>query len=233
MKIYFFQFLILLGVQFASMAQNTENRTVSGFTSVQIRSGIDLYLSQGGTESLKLEYKGLEAGEIKTEVVNGVLQIYIDRKGSNSWSWGMGKSNYAKVYVNFNQLNGILAGGGSDVFSTEMLTFKELNLKVGGGSDAKLDLKAEMLNVSATGGSDVKLTGSVKNLTADSSGGSDLKAQDLEVEICKVRATGGSDAHVRANQEIQIDATGGSDVYWVGRAKIVSQRSSGGSDVHH
>jgi hypothetical protein len=231
MKSFISLLAILACVPFVGFAQNTENRNVSGFSSVQVRSGIDLYLSQGGNESLKLEYKGLDTDEVKTEVKNGVLQIYIDRKGFSGWSWG--RSNYVKVYLSFNQLNAISANGGSDVFSNGTLTFKELNLNVGGGSDAKLDLKADVINVSSNGGSDAKLTGSARVLNAESSGGSDLKAEDFEVEICKVRASGGSDAYVRANKEVYLDASGGSDVYWYGRAKIISKRSSGGSDIHH
>ncbi len=215
-----------------ALAQKSDTRSVAGITAVQVRSGIDLYLSQGNTESITIEYKGIDLEDIRADIKNGVLSIYMDKKGNN-WSWNWGKNSSVKVYLSFKQLNSIVAMGGSDVFSKGSLTFKDLNLNVSGGSDADLNLKAETLNVSSAGGSDTKLIGSVRNLNAESTGGSDLKAEDLEVDICKVRASGGSDAYVRANKEIIVEATGGSDVYWYGKARVVSQRSSGGSDVHH
>lgn len=83
MKNCFFSLITFLLLTTLVMAQDKENRNVSGFTAVKVRSGIDLYLTQGGSEKLTLETKGFDSKEIVAEVKNGVLELYIDRSG-----WG-------------------------------------------------------------------------------------------------------------------------------------------------
>ena len=212
------------------VAQDKENRNVSGFTAVKVRSGIDLYLTQGGSEKLTLEMKGFDSKEIVAEVKNGVLELYVDRSGWGGWNWG--NNRYVKAYLSFKQLNKIIASGGSDVFSEGKVKFNKLSLDVSGGSDVKMDLDANELNVETSGGSDAILKGTVRTLNAVSSGGSDLKAADLQADNCRVSASGGSDAYVRAEKEIAIVSSGGSDVYWSGNGKLIGKQKSGGSDIH-
>ncbi|GAB2560886.1 head GIN domain-containing protein [Spirosoma aerophilum] len=205
-----------------------KDRTVSGFTGVSVSSGIDLYLAQGNSERLTLEVKGLDEDQVVSRVKNGVLELYIDRKGLG---WNIGKSNSVKAYLTFKQLNNLQAGGGSDVFGQGTLTFDDLNLEASGGSDVKLDLKANELNVSASGGADAILQGSARTLNASGSGGSDLDARRLTVQICNANSSGGSDVYVNASKELTMKASGGSDIYYSGSAKVLSSSKSGGSDI--
>lgn len=221
-------FLLLL-LTATAFAQRTETRNVSGFTGIKVRSGIDLYLTQGNSEKISLEIKGFDSDEVIVEVKNGVLELYIDK---SNWGFSWGNNRYVKAYVTFKQLNKLIAGGGSDVYSQAKLNFNKLFLEVSGGSDTKLELDAQELNVEASGGADANLRGHVVKLNAVSSGGSDLKATELRSEVCRVSASGGSDAYVSAEKEIAIVASGGSDVYWSGNAKLIGKQSSGGSDIH-
>src|SRR4051812_5670110 len=91
-----------------------KDRTVSGFTGLSVSSGIDVYLTQGNSEKLTFDVKGIEEEDVKSEVKNGSLKLYIDRKGGN-WSSNFGKDRYVKAYVTFKQLTDLQAGGGSEV----------------------------------------------------------------------------------------------------------------------
>ena len=75
------------------------------------------------------------------------------------------------------------------------------------------------------------MKGVAETLNVSSSGGSDLIAKQLVVENCTVHASGGSDAWVNVQGELTIFASGASDVYYTGPAKIVTMKSSGGADV--
>jgi hypothetical protein len=209
-------------------AQNSEEtRNVSGFKSIRISGGIDLYLKQGATESIRVVADKDRMEKIKTEKEGDVLKIYYGN--NDSWfkmdfSW---KNKPMKVYITVKELTGLSAMGGSDVFSEGKLDLIKLDLKATGGSDIKLDLDADELLCSTTGGSDVILSGTATVFKASSTGGSDLKAN-----FCSVSSTGGSDAYVWAEKEISISATGGSDVYHKGNARVVSSSATGGSDIH-
>lgn len=220
-------FMLTTGLH-ATNSDWKKDRTVSGFTGLSVTGGIDVYLSQGSSEKLTLDVKGFDEDQVVSRVKNGVLELYIDRKGM---SWNFGKNNYVKAYLTFKQLQNLQAGGGSDIFGQGMLTFDDLNLQAGGGSDIQLTLKADKLNVSASGGADATIEGSARTLNADGSGGSDLNARKLSVQVCNASSSGGSDVYVNASQELTMKASGGSDIYYYGSAKVLASSKSGGSDI--
>lgn len=206
-----------------------KDRNVSGFTGLSVSSGIDVYLSQGNSEKLSFDVKGVDEDRVISEVKNGVLKLYIERKGFSGWN--LGRSNYVKAYVTFKQLSNLQASGGADVFGQGSLSFKDFNLEASGGADVKLDLKADDLNVSASGGADAILQGSARTLNANGSSGADLDARKLTVDVCNANSSGGSDVYVNASKELTMKASGGSDIYYYGSAKVLSQSKSGGSDI--
>lgn len=218
----------LLLILFTANRDWKKDRAVSGFQGLSVSSGIDVYLTQGSSEKLTFDVKGVDEDEVKSEVRNGVLKLYIDRRGTN-WNWG--RNTYVKAYLTFRQLNNIQASGGADVIGQGTLSFNDLNVEAGGGSDVTLALKADKLNASASGGADLKLDGSARTLNANGSGGSDLDARKLTVEICNANSSGGSDVYVNATRELTMKASGGSDVYYYGPAKVLAKSESGGSDI--
>ncbi len=231
MKNIFTLFAIILLVEYSySQEMVTQNRNIGSFSGVKVASGIDLYLKQGNTEKLELNAPSDKINKIITEVKNGVLNIYFER---NNWSWGWNWSNKKSPRVNlsFKDLNLIVAGGGSDVFSEGRLLFDKVSLEASGGSDMKLELTAEMVEVETSGGSDTYLSGSTKYFKGNSSGGSDLKAKDLRTQFSKVTSSGGSDVYIWVESELSANSSGGSDIYYYGNPKSVQKHSSGGSDI--
>lgn len=211
-------------------AQTTkENRSITGFKTIRVTSGIDLYIKQGSTESVTVSADKDKQDNIITEIKDGGLNIYVE---NSKWSWFNWNSKPVKVYVTIKDITGISATGGSDVYSENKLDLIKLNVSATGGSDIKLEVDADELTCQTTGGSDVFLTGTATVFKATSTGGSDLKATGLKTSYCSVSSTGGSDAYVWAEKEISISATGGSDVYHKGNARVVKSSSTGGSDIH-
>ncbi|WP_080238967.1 head GIN domain-containing protein [Spirosoma rigui] len=207
-----------------------KDRAISSFSGLSVSSGIDVYLSQGNSEKLTFDVKGVNEEDVRSEVRNGVLKLYIERKRMGM-NWG--RNTYVKAYLTFRQLTDLQASGGSDVFGQGTLSFKDLNISGSGGSDVKLAVKADEINVSAAGGSDVVLEGTARSLNADGSGGSDLDARKLTVDVCNANSSGGSDVYVYATRELSLKASGGSDIYYYGSAKVLSKSESGGSDITH
>ena len=208
-----------------------KDRAISGFTGLNVSSGIDVYLTQGNSEKLTFEVKGVDEDRVMSTVERGTLKLYIDRKGFSNWN--LGRNTYVKAYVTFKQLTSLQASGGSDVFGQGTLSFNDLNVDASGGSDVKLTLKASNVNVEASGGADAVLQGSARSLNASGSGGADLDARKLTVDVCRAHSSGGSDVYVNATQELTMQASGGSDIYYYGSAKVLSKSKSGGSDISH
>jgi hypothetical protein len=214
-----------------SQNMETQNRQVANFKEIRVGSGIDLYLKQGNTESLVLTAPSDKIGKIITEVRNGVLEIHLERNNWNwGWNWNTGKSS-PKVKLTFKDINKLMAGGGSDVYSEGRLLFDQIVIDASGGSDIKLDLTAEAVDCETSGGSDTVLTGSSKYFKGNASGGSDLKAKDFRTQSAKITSSGGSDAHIWVEAELIANASGGSDIYYYGSPKSVKVNKSGGSDI--
>ena len=229
MKAIAFVVVLLTAGLNASSNDWKKDRTVSGFTGLSVSSGIDVYLTQGNSEKLTLEAKGVDEDRVMSEVRNGTLKLYIERKGFSGWNFG--RNTYVKAYLTFKQLTNVQASGGADVFGQGTLSFNDLNLEASGGSDVKLTLKAARLNVEASGGADAILQGSARTLNASGSGGADLDARKLTADICNANSSGGSNVYVNASKELSMKASGGSDIYYYGPAKVLASSKSGGSDI--
>ena len=227
---------ICMAISLFSLAQDkivndphAQVRQVKGFHAIKISNGIDLYLTQG-EEAVAVSASSEEyRSKIRTEVENGVLNIYLERESPGfSWSWG---SHKLKAYVSVKTLEQLTASGGSDVFFETTITSDKLAISLSGGSDLKGEVSIQNLSLNQSGGSDINISGKVVNLQVDASGGSDLHGYDLIADICTVNASGGSDAHLTVNKELSANASGGSDIYYRGNGVIKELRSSGSSSV--
>lgn len=201
-----------------------QERTISGFDAIAVKDGVDVYIELGSAASVKVKADDNIQGMIKTEVVGNTLEIEVE---GSIW-----RAEQMAVYVTMPDLEKIIASGGSDIYSTNTLNLDILEIYTSGGSDVNLELNAEELRCKTSGGSDLHLRGSVDRLLAKASGGSDLKAKELTVKKCELKTSGGSDAWVYVTEEIEMEASGASDIHYSGRPKVLYQRSSGASDIH-
>jgi hypothetical protein len=145
----YFSFLtVLMLTGFVAIAQNpkvindanAQKRTVTSFHGIDIHSGIDLYLNQGGDETVAVSASDREVRDrIVTVVEDGILHIYLDDKWHWNWNWGNRK---LKAYVSCKVLDQLTASGGSDVFIDEAIKSQKLDLHLSGGSDlhGKMDV---------------------------------------------------------------------------------------------
>jgi len=216
------------GVGTVLAGNETQNRNVKGFNAIKVSTGIDLYLTMGNEESVKIVADDDIIDDIKTEVKDGTLHIYMKQK--NNWFNWNGSSN-RKAYVSVKELVALDASSGSDVETENTLEGDELAVKASSGSDVKLSLHVKTFSIDTSSGSDAKLSGKVKYLNAEASSGSDINASDLESAFCKARASSGSDISLTVTEEIQAKASSGGDIVYSGNPKSKDINESSGGDV--
>jgi hypothetical protein len=214
----------------------TTTRQASGFNAVSVSSGVDLYITQGSNESVKIEADEDFQKYVIVKVQNGTLEIYIEPNHSGainitSLFKKMSLTNKLKAYVTLPDLTKLNASGGSDVYSQGNWKVNALKMVATGGSDIKFELQGAVLETTATGGSDLTLKGKINSLTTSASGGSDVMAGDLQTDKAIVTASGGSDVTVNVTSQLDAKANGGSDIYYKGNPAKISRDSSGGSDI--
>lgn len=223
-------FLFILISSYVAKAQESKNYPVKNFNSIGVSSGIDLYLTQGGSESVSVKSDEETLKDIIVEQSGG--NITIKFKDGINWS-GMFKNRIIKAYVNYKTLTALAASGGSDVFSQNPIKTDKLAIRSSGGSDLKLTVACNELSIQSSGGSDLDLKGKATNMTIQSSGGSDIDAFELVTDYAKVQASGGSDVNVYVNKGLEAAASGGGDVSYKGNASLKKTSSSKSGDVHH
>lgn len=85
--------------------------------------------------------------------------------------------------------------------------------------------------IEASGGSDLTGNGVIESYQLQASGGSDVDLRDLQASSVEIDASGGTDVWVFASESITGEASGGSDVEVFGSPGNVNIDESGGADV--
>ncbi len=219
-------FIFLVTGEAQSGEKNLQARAVKGFHGVEVSGGIDLYLSSG-TESVAVTASNTEVRDhMITEVEDGMLKIHLE----NNWNYG-GSTSHMKAYVSIKELRTLEGSGGGDIYLQNEMSGGDIRIRLSGGSDLKGKLNANHLVINQSGGSDVDLTGIIKKLEVDASGGSDLKGFGLITDFASLRSSGGCESHLTVNKELDIIASGGSEVLYKGAATVNEIKSSGSSSV--
>ncbi len=211
----------------ARVSDKTELRKVKNFKSIKVSSGIDLFITMGESEEVKVVAGDDIIDKIITEVSDGTLHIYVKTR---SW-FNCTVSGHRRVYVTVKELHGISASSGADVRSENTLKGDDLVVSASSGSDVDIDLYYKNFTIDISSGADAKLTGKVKRLYAEASSGSDIKAGDLEAQICTVHTSSGSDIVVSVSDELYAHASSGGDILYYGDPGIREIEKSSGGDV--
>ncbi|MFN0291800.1 head GIN domain-containing protein [Pedobacter helvus] len=211
-------------------AQSSRSVNVKSFNNIAVSNGIDLFLTQGNTESLVI--KGQE------DVIKDVVieqegnKLTVKYKDGVNWS-RLFKGTQIYVYITFKKLNSISASGGSDVETQNTLNTDKMSIRSSGGADLDLSIVCKDITISSSGGSDVNLKGSAENMVLNTSGGSDVHAFEFKVNYAQVSTSGGSDANIFVNKGLTASASGGSDISYKGNAALKKLSNSKSADITH
>lgn len=220
-------FLILaLTVNYAIFSQERSARLVKPFHTIEVTSGIDLYLRQGDTTKIEVVCEKAFIKRIETTITDSTLTI----KSTPTMRWDYDKS--PKVYVVFSDLRTLIATSGADVFGSGIFNIPSFAIFAHSGSDVYLTTDCKTIKINASGGSDVKVTGKANSLVAHITGGSDLNTADLKTNHCDVTASGGSDVIVNVALSLSANSSGGSDIGYIGNPPIKELIETGGSDIY-
>ena len=220
---------IILGFSvLLAQAQGSKNVSISNFNGLSVSNGIDLHLTQGNAENVRINAHPDLLKNVIVEKEGNVLRIRY--KDNISWS-RLFKGQEIKVFINYKKLESISASGGSDVFGENNLKTDRMTINASGGSDITIKLETNELKIQSSGGSDVDLQGTATNIDVSISGGSDLDATDLITSYAKVTASGGSDANIHVTKALEANASGGSDINYKGNAAVRKTSSNKSGDV--
>ena len=224
-------FIVASMAPMGAMAEDeySKTRSVSSFNGVEVSTGIQVYLTMGDSQSVRVEASDEVLKEVVTEVKGGVLHIYIKRNNFlNFFNWTGSKN--VKVYVTAPEIRKLGASSGAYITSENSLKGNSIDLNASSGAGMKLDLVYKEIDFDCSSGSNVTLQGRSKTFRVSASSGSHINAGKLEAANCIARASSGADIKLVATDEISADSSSGGSISYSGNPSYKNiNKSSGGS----
>jgi len=207
------------------------DRHLSGFNGVHVGGSFDVYITQGDTESVKVEAPDDVIDRVITEVTGGVLKIHNKNEHWGWFNWGWGNHKKVVVYVTAKDLNNIAVSGSGEVFFKDGITTNSLKLRVSGSGDllGKVDVKT--LESSISGSGNVKLSGKAESSTVSVSGSGDFAAGNLITLSSKVHVSGSGAVRINASDKVDASVSGSGDVRYTGTATHIWKTKSGSGNI--
>ncbi len=206
------------------------DRHLSGFNAINLAGPFDIYLTQGNTESVKVEAPSDMMSHILTEVNNGVLKVYSKHE---TFNWGnLFRHKKIVIYVTAKDLNSINISGSGDIHFREGITANFLKLNISGSGDMTGKIEVKQLESSITGSGDMSLSGRANSAIVKIVGSGDYTARDLTTASTAVRVSGSGDAYIYASEKVDAAVNGSGDIHYSGNPKNVSKSKSGSGDIH-
>jgi hypothetical protein len=176
---------LLLVIALQAANTETQKRKVSSFTSIRSSSSVDIILKQTGKCFVEVEAPEKYMENIKTEVENGELHVFV--RGSISYSGNI------IVYVQVKDLEKVSLSGSGDFETDGLLKAPEFSFRISGSGDLDADLNCKILKGTMSGSGDVKIGGITESLELRQSASGDFIASNLHLLSTKLRMSGSGD----------------------------------------
>lgn len=221
---------------------------LTGFDSVDVCCGMELFLETGLPESIRIvaDDNILAAMDVRrrgnTLIADfgsslGILDIIVTRP--------------IQVFVSLPELSRVEVSGGGLV-SASNLSAPSLLFNLSGGSDAYLEnvsvaelaidssgggtisagnVQVDQFDLILSGGGEITLTGQATTFTAELSGGSELFAERFFVTDTDLEIGGGGRSSLSVSNSMSVTLSGGSRLDYYGSPQIDRQRVSSASEL--
>jgi hypothetical protein len=206
----------------------TEEQDLSGFDELRV------------SHSFQVDVKRGEAFRVVTHVdENAIDYLVVEKKGDtlrigldSDYNYTMNDTTL-EAEVIMPELTGVRLSGSSDAAISGFASNDPFSADLSGSSTLRGELESGDASFDVSGSSGVNLTGAAQDLTIDASGSSDIDLSAFPVFDAKVDASGSSTVTVKPGGTLDVDASGASNVYYLGEPTLGNIDSSGGSSVEH
>lgn len=136
-------------------------------------------------------------------------------------------SDGIKVFITYVDLEQLVCGGSSKVFSTSPIVANNLNLSMSGAGMFELEVKVDFLEVQFSGAGLIKLEGEAKTQDIRLTGAGSLEAFDLESDDCEVSISGVGGAEVNVRKKLTARISGMGGIEYIGSPEEIRREVSG------
>ena len=136
-------------------------------------------------------------------------------------------SDGIKIFITYEDLDRLVCGGASSVFSTSPIVEKTFELTMSGAGLIDLELKLEELEVKLSGAGLIRLQGEVGGQDISMTGAGSLEAFELESKECEISISGVGSAEINVSQKLIAKISGMGGIRYKGSPEDIRREVSG------
>jgi len=191
----------------------TEQRDLSGYTGIDMRTFGKMVLSQGDRESVTISGSDNIVAVIQTSVRDGILVIETEE---NINVTGVNEENVLTFTIVVKDLSSITLSGAADI-QMDSLSTSRLEVNMSGAGQFVLDqLKADSVNITLSGIGSVELSGQVSQARIDIPGAGSINFGDLQIQTANVTISGVGSATIWVTDQLTGNISGAGNVSYYG-----------------
>jgi len=184
----------------------SEYRTVAAFSKVDSEGVFDVIIRQGSTQTLEITADDNIIQEIKTNVVNNELRLYLD--DDNNYRHITSKINIVIPSINHIKNSGV---GNISIF------------------DIDID---DDFDVDNSGTGDIYIEGNAQSLNIKNEGSGKFEGFLFAIDDCNVNLIGTGDCKINCSNNLNVTIEGSGDVYYLGTPIIETDITGSGKIVN-
>jgi len=222
-------FLMIFGMTATiAFSQKKETRQVSGFTGIDASSLFDITVAKGDKESLAIEADDNVMPYVRSEVKNGVLNLYLDnyKKENNNIT-------ILRAVIVMKNLDKVALSGACKLTSNDLFTPDKFKADCSGVTSMTAKVNTGQLSIATSGGSKIQINANVSGDTNIEMSGVSKMSGELKANNVALSSSGGCSIELTGlANNIKIDVSGTSNIN-IGDFTVKSAgiESSGASSV--
>lgn len=203
----------------------TQEEDITGFDQVSISHSFETNISQGDTFSVVIRVDDNLVEYLQVVKQGNTLQIDFRPNTPNILRATM------QAEITMPELAGLDVSGASHINITGFESARDLTVDLSGSSHLQGDVEAGDVAFDLSGSSEVVLTGSAQNVTIKASGSNEIDLTDFPVVDADVDLSGSSEVTVNLSGRLDVDASGSSNLYYLGSPTLGNMETSGSSSI--
>jgi hypothetical protein len=204
----------------------SQEEAISGFDKVDISQSFSVEITQGDNFEVLIHVDDNLVEHLNVVKQGSTLKIGL--KPTTSYTI---LDATMEAEVTMPELIGLELSGNSDATVSGFESSQSLVIDLSGNSKLQGDIQAGDTSFDVSGNSSATVAGSAGDVSVDASGSSEVDLTDFPASDGTVNASGASTVTVNLGGRLDADASGSSDIYYLGDPDLGSIDTSGSSTI--
>jgi len=206
----------------------SETRKASNFDSIEVSYPAQVFVSQGSSESVKIEAEDNVLPGLKTEVRDDTLKIYYQAQNDKH----VNPTKTVKITIVVKELKDINFESAGEL-TLDGIEADDLNVSVSGAGNLELnDITAHNLSVDLSGAGSMTASGKSDDLHITISGFGSYEGKDMHSKTADVDLSGAGSATLWVDEELDAQISGAGSINYYGTASVSKSISGIGGVTH-